>query len=160
MDTAEAAPAPRTPVRIDGGCVRNSSRVSPANASCGEHPHISSVGRKLTQTAGRSGFPNSAQRISLKSWIQGTPAGFPPLIPGMGVEILGAMQQAPQPVRQVIALTNVTGPRKQATRECPKTAAPDAAARFDRPEIASDATSEARPTGTDCRSPLLSSVTS
>jgi len=25
-------------------------------------PHISSVGRKLTQNAGRSGFPNSAQR--------------------------------------------------------------------------------------------------
>ena len=46
------------------------SKLSIATAC--ERPHIDSVGRKLTQTAGRSGFPKSMQR---------TPAGLPPCCP-------------------------------------------------------------------------------
>ncbi|MEE9425236.1 MAG: hypothetical protein V3V18_09690 [Methylococcales bacterium] len=34
--------------------------------------------------------------------MQRTPAGFPLGIPGIGEEIVGAIQQAPQPVRHVI----------------------------------------------------------
>jgi oxygen-independent coproporphyrinogen-3 oxidase len=52
------------------------------------------------QTAGRSGRPNSAQRLSGVSWAQRTPAGLPPGMPGIGDEIDGAIQQAPQPGRQ------------------------------------------------------------
>jgi len=35
-----------------------------------------------------------------------TPAGFPPGIPGIGDEIDKAMQQAPQPSRQIIKKIN------------------------------------------------------
>ena len=34
--------------------------------------------------------------------MQGTPAGLPKGMPGIGLEIDGAIQQAPQPARQVI----------------------------------------------------------
>ena len=37
--------------------------------------------------------------------MQRTPAGLPLGIPGMGEEIEGAMQQAPQPTRQSIVFT-------------------------------------------------------
>jgi hypothetical protein len=67
-------------------------------------PHISAVGRSPTHTAGRSGFPNSLQRLSLVSWTQRMPAGFPCGMPGMGEEIDGAMQQAPQPTRHAISI--------------------------------------------------------
>ena len=63
-------------------------------------PHISGIGRKALQTAGRSGLPKIAQRWSSVSWMQRTPAGFPFGMPGMGEEIEGAMQHAPQPTRQ------------------------------------------------------------
>ena len=55
-----------------------------------------SVGRKLAHTAGRSGFPNNAQRKSASSCTQRTPAGLPCGMPGIGDEIDGAMQHAPQ----------------------------------------------------------------
>ncbi len=61
-----------------------------------------SVGRKLTHTAGRSGRPKMAQLKSASNWMQATPAGFPPGMPGIGDEIDGAMQQAPQWERQFI----------------------------------------------------------
>jgi hypothetical protein len=38
------------------------------------------------------------------SWTHRTPAGLPPGIPGIGDEIEGAMQQAPQFGRQIIDL--------------------------------------------------------
>ena len=63
-------------------------------------PHISLDGRNETQNAGRSGFPNSRQRSSASNCTQGTPAGFPSGMPGMGEVIDGAMQQAPQWLRQ------------------------------------------------------------
>lgn len=62
-------------------------------------PHISGDGRRLAQTAGRSGRPKIAQRLSGVSWAQRTPAGLPPGMPGIGDEIDGATQQAPQPAR-------------------------------------------------------------
>lgn len=64
---------------------------------------MSFVGRRLTHTAGRSGLPNNAQRRSGSNCTHGIPAGLPPGIPGIGEEIEGAMQQAPQPERQFIA---------------------------------------------------------
>jgi len=69
-------------------------------ASARDEPHMDSVGRKLTHTAGRSGFPNKAQRKSGNSCTQGIPAGLPCGMPGIGEEIDGAMQHAPQLGRQ------------------------------------------------------------
>jgi hypothetical protein len=40
--------------------------------------------------------------------MQRTPAGFPFGMPGIGDEIEGAMQQAPQPVRQITVLLLIT----------------------------------------------------
>ena len=62
-------------------------------------PHISCVGRSLTHTAGRSGLPKMAHVPSSVSCTQGTPAGLPCGMPGMGDEIEGAIQQAAQPGR-------------------------------------------------------------
>lgn len=63
-------------------------------------PHISTEACRPPQTAGRSGRPKMAQRLSSSSWAQRTPAGLPWGMPGMGEEMEGAMQQAPQPGRQ------------------------------------------------------------
>jgi len=62
-------------------------------------PHISADGRKPPQKAGRSGLPNTAQRLSSVSCTHRTPAGLPSGIPGSGEWMEGAMQQAPQPSR-------------------------------------------------------------
>jgi hypothetical protein len=64
---------------------------------------MSSEGRRLVHTAGRSGRPNSAQRKSGSSCTQGMPAGLPWGIPGIGEEIDGAMQHAPHCARQSIS---------------------------------------------------------
>ena len=61
---------------------------------------MSSAGISELQTAGRSGWPKIRQRWASSSWMQRTPAGLPFGMPGIGVEIEGAMQQAPQPGRQ------------------------------------------------------------
>ena len=53
-------------------------------------------------TAGRSGRPNRRQRSASSSCTQGTPAGLPFGMPGMGELMDGAMQQAAQPGRQFI----------------------------------------------------------
>lgn len=76
-----------------------SSSVRFTSASAALPPHISGEGRRLAHTAGRSGRPNSAQRLSGVSWTQRTPAGLPPGIPRIGDEIDGAMQHAPHPTR-------------------------------------------------------------
>jgi hypothetical protein len=62
-------------------------------------PHISLLGRRLLQTAGRRSLPNILQRLSSVSWVQRIPAGLPRSMPGIGEEIEGAMQQAAQPIR-------------------------------------------------------------
>ena len=80
--------------------VARSSRASISYASRGVVLHMSAIGLRLAQTAGRSGWRKIAQRESLVRWMQRTPAGFPSGIPGIGDEIEGAMQHAPQPERQ------------------------------------------------------------
>ena len=54
----------------------------------------------MTHTAGRSGWPKIRQWLSAVSCTQHTPAGLPPGMPGMGDEIEGSTQHAPQPMRQ------------------------------------------------------------
>jgi len=63
-------------------------------------PHMSSDGRRPPQKAGRSGWPKILQRWSSSNCTHLTPAGLPPGMPGIGLVIDGAMQQAPQPERQ------------------------------------------------------------
>ena len=79
------------------GRVLRSSAARYAIASALLWPHISVPGRKPLQTAGRSSIPKIRQRLSVVNWMQRTPAGLPPGMPGIGEEIDGAMQQAPQP---------------------------------------------------------------
>jgi len=79
------------------GLVSSSKNVSIANASWAELPHISKEGFKRLQTAGLSGLPNRRQRLSGVNWIHRTPAGLPWGMPGMGDEMDGAIQHAPQP---------------------------------------------------------------
>ena len=66
-----------------------------------DSPHISREGGRLPQTRGRSGCPKILQPLCSSSWTQRTPAGLPSGMPGIGEEIDGAMQQAPQPGRQL-----------------------------------------------------------
>jgi hypothetical protein len=78
----------------------HSARI--AMASSLHDPHISSMGRKEPHTFGRSGDPKILQRNSLSNWMHGTPAGLPFGMPGIGDDIDGAMQHAPQPGRHFI----------------------------------------------------------
>lgn len=84
----------------DVGRVAHSSCVSQSKAASRDAPHISSDGVSPEQQAGRSGCPKMAHRFASVSWIQRTPAGFPFAMPGMGLVMEGAMQQAPQSGRQ------------------------------------------------------------
>jgi hypothetical protein len=81
------------------GAVSPSSFRNQAIACSLDAPHISAEGRSPAQKAGRSGRPKIRQRFSSSSWTHRTPAGLPLGIPGIGLVIEGAMQQAPQPVR-------------------------------------------------------------
>jgi len=83
--------------------VMRSRCVNQLSASLCLVPHMSRDGRRLLQTAGRRGSPNSLQAFWSVSCMQRTPAGLPFSMPGMGEEMDGAMQQAPQPVRHVKA---------------------------------------------------------
>ena len=62
-------------------------------------PHMASLGCSEAQTAGRPGWPKMRQRAPGPSCTQGTPAGLPWGMPGIGKEMDGAVQQAPQPGR-------------------------------------------------------------
>ena len=84
------------------GSVSFSHSARIAMASSRHVPHISSMGRKEPHTFGRSGDPKILQRNSLSNWMHGTPAGLPFGMPGIGDDIDGAMQHAPQPGRQFI----------------------------------------------------------
>ncbi|APR34761.1 hypothetical protein BTO02_04240 [Paraburkholderia sp. SOS3] len=81
------------------GRVSCSSRASQTSASARDAPHISACGCKPEQQAGRSGLPKIAQRRSSPSCAQRTPAGLPSGMPGIGLEMDGAIQHAPQPGR-------------------------------------------------------------
>jgi hypothetical protein len=59
-------------------------------------PHISILGCKLAQNAGRSALPKILQQFWLSKFTQRSPAGLPLGIPGMGLLIDGAVQHAPQ----------------------------------------------------------------
>lgn len=63
-------------------------------------PHMSVLGGRLLHTAGRLGWPNRLQRSVSSKCAQGTPAGLPCGMPGMGLLMEGAMQQAAQLGRQ------------------------------------------------------------
>ncbi|HBJ28810.1 MAG TPA: hypothetical protein DDZ08_13050, partial [Cobetia sp.] len=54
-------------------------------------------------------MPNSLHRLSSSSCTQRTPAGLPLGMPGIGLEIEGAMQQPPQPARQPGAAASAEG---------------------------------------------------
>ncbi len=68
-------------------------------ASSAEVPHISREGARLRQNSGRRGLSWIAHRFSAVRFAHLTPAGLPPGIPGKGVAIDGAMQQAAHPGR-------------------------------------------------------------
>lgn len=80
-----------------------SRRPSQASASSRVLPHISSEACSPLQHEGRAVSPNRAQRRSSVSCAQRIPAGLPAGMPGMALDIDGAMQQAPHPGRQFIA---------------------------------------------------------
>ena len=61
---------------------------------------MSGSGCRLPQTAGRSGLPKIRQRLASSNCAQRTPAGLPLGMPGIGLEMEGAMQHAPQWGRQ------------------------------------------------------------
>jgi oxygen-independent coproporphyrinogen-3 oxidase len=63
---------------------------------------MSTDGCNPAQQAGRSGRPKIAHAKCSVSCAQRTPAGLPSGIPGIGLEMEGAMQQAPQPGRQAV----------------------------------------------------------
>lgn len=66
-------------------------------------PHISIDGCSPEQQAGRSGRPKIEQRFAASSCTQRTPAGLPRGMPGIGLEIEGAVQHAPHAGRQSMA---------------------------------------------------------
>ena len=57
---------------------------------------MDSDGCKPEQQAGLRGSPKIAQRRSAPSWTQRTPAGLPSGMPGIALEMDGAIQHAPQ----------------------------------------------------------------
>jgi oxygen-independent coproporphyrinogen-3 oxidase len=63
---------------------------------------MSADGASEVHTAGRRGLPKSAQSSWGVSCTQRTPAGLPSGIPGIGVDIDGAVQHAAQRERQCI----------------------------------------------------------
>ncbi len=82
------------------GAVKFSSSDNHRSANTRSSPHISSDACKPEQQAGRSGWPKMAQRRSSVSWMQGTPAGLPFGMPGIALEMEGAVQQAAHNGRQ------------------------------------------------------------
>lgn len=88
------------------GCVACSINASQRIACARLSPHMAGLGRSEAHTAGRSGRPKMQQRASSSSCTQRMPAGLPCGMLGMGEEIDGAVQQAPQPGRQSMALFN------------------------------------------------------
>jgi hypothetical protein len=87
------------------GLVSTSRFVRISIASSKLPPHIDSCGRRLSQKDGLSGLPKRLHRLSSLNWTHRTPAGLPPGIPGIGELIEGAMQHAPQPVRQSMEMS-------------------------------------------------------
>jgi hypothetical protein len=93
------------------GAVARSRSSSHNIAYSRSGPHISSDGWSPPQNAGRSGCPKIRHRLFAPSCTQRTPAGFPSGMPGMGLVIDGAVQQAPQLSRQFMAECGVKDAR-------------------------------------------------
>jgi hypothetical protein len=88
-------------------------------ASAAQEPHISLLGRRLLQTAGRRSLAKMRQRLSSDSWMQRTPAGLPASMPGIEDEMEGAMQQAAQPIRHSICTDMIWLLLSDTTEEIP-----------------------------------------
>jgi hypothetical protein len=86
------------------GAVAVSIFVNKSIASPKLLPQVSSIAGRELQTAGRPGCCHSPQQWSGLRCMQRTPAGLPLGMPGMGDEMDGAIQQAPQPLRQGMAV--------------------------------------------------------
>jgi len=86
-------------VQPHDGLVSTSSADSQSSASARDAPHISRLALNPEQQLGRSRRPKIAHRKSAVSCAQATPAGLPCAMPGIGLEIDGAIQQAPHPAR-------------------------------------------------------------
>jgi hypothetical protein len=78
------------------GWVASSRLLSHIIACSRVSPHISKLGCKLAQNAGRPCLPKIMQRFSSSSCTQRTPAGLPLGMPGIGLLMEGAMLHAPQ----------------------------------------------------------------
>jgi hypothetical protein len=77
------------------GRVNSSSRISQARACTplsSTGPHISLEACSCPHTAGRSGCPKIVQRSWTSSCTQGTPAGLPWGMPGMGEEMVRLLE--------------------------------------------------------------------
>lgn len=83
-------------LRSQLGDVCSSSHPSHCRACARLWPHMNSLGCREPHTAGRSGCPKILQRSFSSSCTQRTPAGLPSGIPGIGLDMEGAVQQAPQ----------------------------------------------------------------
>jgi len=83
--------------------VAHSSSAIHAFACSRVVPHISSEACNPAQNAGRSGLPKIAHRMSSCNCTQRTPAGLPSGMPGIGLVMEGAVQQAPHWGRQFMA---------------------------------------------------------
>lgn len=84
--------------------VRFSSTARYSRACSRLSPHISSQGFRSRQNRGRRSSLNNPQPLVLVRCIHRIPAGLPFGMPGIGEEIDGAIQQAPQFFRQSIVL--------------------------------------------------------
>jgi hypothetical protein len=70
--------------------------------------HISTEGCRLPHTFGLKSEPKIMHKFSSDNCMHRTLAGLPCGIPGMGLEIEGAMQQAPQSIRHCINTSHAT----------------------------------------------------
>ena len=95
------------PYKFLSGNVANSNVFRNANACSRFSPHILCTGLKPKHTCGRSDFPKMRQLFSSLNCTHRTPAGLPSGMPGIGDEMDGAIQQAPQPSRQ-LSIVSVT----------------------------------------------------
>ncbi len=102
------------------GAVAISQLVIVANASAWLSPHISALGCKPIQVAGRPGRPNKLQACTMFKCGQRTPAALPCGSAGSDGEIEGAIQHAPHSARQVtskLSDTNFFTKHKNAARQ-------------------------------------------
>lgn len=81
--------------------------------------HMSLVGCKPEHTFGRKDEPKIRHKLSSESCTHLVFIGLPSGIPGIGDEIEGEIQQAPQPLRQSILDPSIYNQMKD-NRICPK----------------------------------------